>query len=49
MHYNYSYNCMNTQIEMYVCAIKITRMYVYTVIITLIIVCLQNIKDSEKH
>ena len=24
MHYGYSYNCMNTQIEMYVCAIKIT-------------------------
>ena len=24
-------------------------LYVYTVIITLIIVCLQNINDSEKH
>ena len=35
---------------MYVCAIKITRIFVCIPnIITHIIVCLQNINDSEKH
>ena len=34
---------MCVQLELHVC------LYVFTVIITLINVCLQNIKDSEKH
>ena len=41
---------MKTQIEMYVCAIKITRLFVCIhVIITRIIVRLQNINESEKY